>query len=72
MQSLCVGLTLVSELKIFEGKHIIRTFSDSNSYTSNKEIKLKIRLSTNPVTKSVYRGILKHRAQEAIMRQPYV
>lgn len=49
----------------------MRTLADKDSYTSNAEIRVKMSLSANPVTRSVYRAIIKSRAVRAIEKQPY-
>ena len=49
----------------------MRTLADKNSFTSNAEIRAKINFTNNPVTRSVYKEIIKHRAIYAIEKQPY-
>lgn len=49
----------------------MRTLADKDSYTSNTQIRAKLAATTNPVTKSVYKSIIVHRAQRAITLQPY-
>lgn len=59
------------QITILEGYKVKRTILDRHSFTSNEVIRFKMKHTKNPVTRSVYRQILRNRPFGAIQDQFY-